>query len=185
MPNEFIKKHQEEIDKTIEHFKAEIAALRTGRANPAMVENVFVEAYGAKTPLIQLASISVPEARTIRIEPWDKNIIKDIEKGINEANLGVQAVVDGNIIRINIPALTEESRQELIKLLRERHERAKIAIRNIREDIKEALIEAERNNELTEDDKYKFVEELDKATEDWNTKLNELAEAKEKEILTV
>jgi len=185
MPNEFIKKHQEEIDKAIEHFKSEVASLRTGRANPAMVENVFIEAYGAKTPLIQLASISVPEARTIRIEPWDKSIIKDIEKGINAADLGVQAVIDGNIIRINIPAMTEESRQELIKLLKERHERAKIAIRNIREDIKEAIVEAERKNELTEDDKYNYVEELDKAIEDWNSKLNELAEAKEKEIMTV
>lgn len=185
MSNNYIKTHQPEVDKTIEHFKTEIASLRTGRANPALVENIFVEAYGVKTPLIQLASISVPEARTINIEPWDKNLVKDVEKGINVANLGFQAVVDGNLIRITMPQMTQEDREKLVKILKEKHEATKISIRNIREKIKEEIVAAEKNKDLTEDDRYNFVEELDKEIENWNKKLNEIAENKEAEIMKI
>lgn len=185
MSNDYIQKHQTEIEKAIDHFQTELASLKTGRANPSLVENIFVESYGTKTPLIQLASISVPEARTINVEPWDKNLLKDIEKAINSVQLGLNAVIDGNIIRINIPQMTEEDRLKLVKILKEKLEHAKVSLRSIREKIKEEIVEAQKNNQLTEDDKYQFIKDLDEAIEEWNKKLIEVAEKKEKDIVTV
>jgi ribosome recycling factor len=185
MANQYIKNHQEEVDKAIEHLKSEIAGLRTGRANPAMVENLHVEVYGAKTPLIQVASISVPEARVLKIEPWDKSLVKDIEKAINTADIGIQATVDGTTIRIIIPQMTEENRKDLVKLLKERHERARISVRSIRDKVKEEILAAEKANELTEDDRYQYLEELDKQVTEWNKSIDALVDAKENEIMTV
>lgn len=183
--NDYIKRHLDDVNKATEHFRLEIGGLRTGRANPALVEGIQVEVYGARTPLIQVASITVPEARVIRIEPWDKSIIKDVEKGINEANLGIQAVVDGNIVRITIPQMTEENRRDLVKILKEKLETAKVTMRSIREDIREEIITAEKNKSLTEDDKFSYLKQLDEEIDKWNKKLIELAEAKEKEIMTI
>jgi ribosome recycling factor len=183
--NQFIQARQADVDQAIEHFKTDIGSLRTGRATPALVDNIQVLCYGVRTPIIQLASISVPEPRTIRIDPWDKNILKDVEKSINEANLGLQAVVDGKIIRINIPAMTEENRRDLTKILKEKLEKSKIELRGIREEIKSAIEDAEKDKEITEDDRFSYVEELNKEIESWNKKVIALAEAKEKEIMTV
>ncbi len=183
--NSYIVKHQESVTKAIEHFKDECNGLRTGRANPNMVEKILVESYGSKMPLNQLASISIPEPRVIRIEPWDKSITKAIEIAINESDMGVKASVDGNVVRINIPMMTEENRQDLVKLLRERLEESKIALRSIRENIREEIISAEKNKELTEDDKFDYLKELDKEIEGWNKTVQDIAEAKDKEIMTV
>lgn len=185
MANQYIKNHQVEVDKAIDHLKSEIASLRTGRANPEMVLNVSVDVYGAKTPLNQVASISVPEARVISIEPWDKSIIKDVEKALSQADIGIQPTVDGNTIRLVIPQMTEENRKDLVKLLKERHERARISLRSIRDKVKEEIVSAEKAKELTEDDRFNYLEELDKAINEWNTVVDGLVDHKEKEIMTV
>jgi ribosome recycling factor len=185
MANQFITKHVEEVNKTIEHYKDDIATLRTGRANPGLVEMIHVDAYGSKMPIMQLASVSIPEPRIIRIEPWDKTLLKAVEKAITDANLGVSASVDGNIVRVTIPMMTEENRLELVKLLKGKTEDAKVALRSIREKIRESIMNAEKNNEITEDDKFDFLKELDKEIEAWNNKVAEFFAVKEKEILTV
>lgn len=185
MANQFIQKKQADVEAAIEHFKSELSSLRTGRANPSLVQNILIDCYGVKTPLLQLASITTPEARQIKIEPWDKNLLKSIEKGISEANLGLQAVIEGNFLRITIPMMTEEDRLKLVKILNEKLEAAKISMRSIREKIKESILIAEKNKEITEDERYDFVEELDKAIGEWNKKLIEIAQAKEKEIMTI
>jgi ribosome recycling factor len=185
MANQFIQKHQSDVNSAIEHFKTDIGSLRTGRANPALVQNVMVDCYGVKTPLMQLASISTPEPKQIKIEPWDKNLLKSIEKGISEANLGFAAVIEGNFLRITISQMTEEDRLKLVKILNEKLEAAKISMRSVREKIKDAILAGEKNKEIAEDDRYKFVDELDKEIGEWNKQLIEIAQKKEKEIMTV
>lgn len=183
--NQFFTPHKSEFDKAIEHLQNELAAIRTGRANPASLENILIESYGAKTPLKQLASISVPEARCLIVQPWDKNITKDIEKAITQANLGLQVVNEGSLLRVIVPQLTEESRQELVRLLKEKLEKGRIAVRQLRDKIKDEIIEKERAGELTEDDRYTLQKELDELTNEYNTKIKELGEKKEREITTV
>ncbi|PIR93641.1 ribosome recycling factor [Candidatus Falkowbacteria bacterium CG10_big_fil_rev_8_21_14_0_10_39_11] len=185
MANKYIAQHQADVDKSIEHFKEDAASLRTGRANPALVENIQVESYGTMTPLKQVSSISVPESRVLVIEPWDKSILKAIEKAIGNANLGFQGVVDGTIVRITLPQMTEDNRTDLVKILKDKLEAAKVSVRSIREKIKEEIVKAEKNKELTEDDKFDFLKELDREIEVWNKKLDDFGDAKEKEIMTV
>jgi ribosome recycling factor len=185
MANPYIAQQQEAVDKIVQHFKEELTAFRTGRANPAMLDKVSVEAYGVRSPIQQVASISVPEARVLRIEPWDKSITKDIERAINEANIGVNATVDGTIIRIVVPQMTEENRRDLTKLVKERYENARVSLRSVRDEIKDSISAAEKAKQITEDDRYNYVEELDKEITAWNKKLEDLVVAKEKEIMTV
>lgn len=185
MANQFIEKFQSEFDKTVEHFSKELAGLRAGRATPAMVENVLVEAYGVKTPMLQLASVSAPEPRQLVIEPWDKNLIKDIEKALSYANLGLAVRAEKSVVRVTVPQMTEENRRDLVKQMTEKLEAAKIAIRSVRDHVKEAIIEGEKNNLVTEDDRYQYIEELDKKVAELNNQLKEMTERKEKEIMTV
>jgi ribosome recycling factor len=185
MSNHFIQEKSEEFDKVVEFFKRDIAGLRTGRATPGLVENISVDAYGSRMPIIQLGSITVPEPRVIRIEPWDAGLVQAIEKGIREANLGFSGSVDGNIVRISLPQLSEENRRDLGKLLKERLEQAKVSLRNIRESIRDDIQTAEKNKEITEDDRFDFLKELDTETENWSKKVMEIAETKEKEIMTI
>ncbi len=135
--NQYTQAKQADFIKAIDFFKKDISSLRTGRANPAMLDGVVVDAYGAKTALVGLASISVPEARSIVISPWDKNIAKDIEKAIVAADLGINPVNEGDKIRLVVPQLTEENRKELVKKLSEKMETARIALRQIRDQIEE------------------------------------------------
>jgi len=183
--NKFIEQKKAEFDQALEHFKKDISALRTGRAQSTLVENVMVEAYGAQTPLKQLAALSVPEAKSISIEPWDKNIIKDVEKALTYSNLGLSVINTGEKLIAKIPAMTEENRKELIKLLGQKAEEAKISLRQIRDKVKEAILSAEKNKEITQDDKYQFVADLDNFTSDYNRKIEEMSKAKEEEIMTV
>ncbi len=183
--SDLIDQYKEELGGVIDYLKKEISSIRTGRANPQILDNVQVDAYGTKTPLNQVASISVPEARTIVVEPWDKNIIKDAEKAIREANIGVNPVNEGNIVRLTVPQLTEESRKELIKMLNEKLEQARIKLRSLRDRIKEGIQKAEKNNEITEDDRFKLLKELDETISDYNKKIEAIGEEKEKEIMTV
>ena len=180
-----IQSYKEQFDKTIEHLKGEMSKLRTGRATPALVEDITVEAYGVKQPLKTLASISISDAKTLNVEPWDKSIIQAIETAINNSQLGINPVNDGKLLRLPLPELTQDRRVELIKVLHQKLEAGRISARQIREEIKKEIEQSEKDKEITEDDRYKYIEDLDKAAKDCNDKIKELGEEKEKEINTV
>ncbi|OGI14093.1 MAG: ribosome recycling factor [Candidatus Moranbacteria bacterium RIFCSPHIGHO2_12_FULL_54_9] len=169
----------------LEHFANEAAKIRTGRANPGLVENLIVDYYGVKTPLKQMASIVIPEARQIMIQPWDKGSLVMIEAAIRESDLGLNPGNDGVAIRITLPALTEDRRHELVKSLNSRAEEGRIAIRTIREDIWKALQDNERAGDISEDDKFQGKDELQKVVDGYNQKLEAIRKKKEEEILTV
>jgi ribosome recycling factor len=183
--NQYIESKQDEFQKAIDFFKKDIANLRTGRANPAMLDGVLVEAYGAKTPLNGLASITVSDAKSMVIAPWDKNVLKDVEKAIVEAELGVGVINEGDKIRLSIPQMTEENRKDLVKKLNEKLETARIAIRKIRDEIKDDIEEAEKNKEISEDNKFRFITELDEEVKKKNDELKEVKDKKEQEIMTI
>ena len=177
-----IKQYSFQFDKAGEHFKTDLASVRTSRATPSMLENIMVEVYGQKMPLMQLASIQAPEPRMMTVEPWDKSTIKAVEKAISSASMGLSVVNEGTILRITVAPLIEETRKELLKLLNNKTEEARRALRGVRDDIKETILETEKNKDISEDERYKLVEELDEMTRDYNSKINELAEKKEGEI---
>ncbi|MEA3398599.1 MAG: ribosome recycling factor [Patescibacteria group bacterium] len=183
--NQHIKLYREEFEKAINFFKKEIASIRTGRANPNMLEGVIVESYGAKTPINGLATINIADGQSIVVSPWDKNIIKEIEKSIVSANLGIGVVNEGDKIRITIPKMTEENRKELVRKLNEQMETGKISFRKIRDEIKSDIENAEKNKEITEDDKFRFIKELDEEVGRKNDELRNIRDAKEKEIMTI
>lgn len=183
--NNILESRQSEFENAITRFKSELGAVRTGRATPALVENIQASAYGVKSPLLQLAGISAPDSRNIIIEPWDKNIVKDIEKAINESNLGLSAVNEGKHLRVSLPALTEESRKNLLKILNQKAEAGRQRLRAIRDEIKNEIQQAEKNKEMGEDEKFRLIKKLDEITADYNNKIKEIADKKEKEIMTV
>lgn len=180
-----IKEHQAEFQKATDHFKTEIGTLRTGRATPALVEDIPVEAYDQKMELKGLASISAPDPKTIVIDPWDKNIIKSIEKAITEADIGVSPVVDGTVVRLNMPPMTEENRKDMVKILKQRAEQAHIAVRGVREKIRDLVIKSEENKEIGEDERFRLLEELDKEVVEINKQIDQISDEKEKEIMTI
>ena len=177
--------YKKDFDKALENLNGELATMRVGRANPMIVENILIEAYGARTPLKQLASISVPEARTILIQPWDKTVAKDIEKGIREANVGINPVNEGAQIRLSVPPLTEESRKELTKAVGEKMEKSRIVIRQIRDRVRDEIAKQEKHKEISEDDKYNLQKKLDELVKDYNDKIKNVGEKKEQEIMTL
>jgi len=183
--NKYIEKRKAEFDKILEHFKQELNSLRTGRAQSAIVENMLIEAYGAQTPLKQLAAISIPEAKSISIEPWDKNIIKDIEKAFSHSNLGLSVVNTGDKLIAKVPPMTEENRKELIKVLGQKVEAGKISVRRLRDEVRESILGAEKQKEITEDDKFTFLAALDNFVTELNKKLDAVAKGKEEEIMIV
>jgi len=180
-----VDEHLSEFSKAVEHFKEDIATLKTGRANPAILDGVTVEAYGAKNPLNQVASINVPEARSIVVQPWDKNLVKDVEKALQDSSLELSIANEGDKVRITMPLMTEESRKEIVKNLHGKMEEARVAIRNTRDKVKEAILEAEKNKEFGEDERFKMSEELDKKSGGYNDQIKETGEQKEKDIMTV
>jgi ribosome recycling factor len=173
------------MQKTVDALSRDLATIRTGRATPALVEHIKVDYHGIPTPLNQLASISVPEARMILIQPWDRSSIRSIEKGILTSDLGLNPLSDGNVIRIVVPPLTEERRKELIKVVRKRVEDARVALRNIRRDAIERLREAERNKELSQDQHTRTSEQLQKLTDSFIEKVNSIGQTKETEIMEI
>ncbi|MDD4900572.1 MAG: ribosome recycling factor [Patescibacteria group bacterium] len=183
--NQYIQAKQNDLTKTIDFFKKDISALRTGRANPAILDGVLVEAYGAKTPILGLASVSVPEARSIVISPWDKSIIKDVERAIVAADLGINPVNEGDKIRLVVPQLTEENRHELVKKLSEKMEVSRISLRQTRDEIKELIEAAFKNKAINEDDKFRFFKELDEEISRKNDELKKIKDKKEEEIMTI
>jgi ribosome recycling factor len=177
-----LNSYKPEFEKIIEHLKTELGGLRTNRATPALVENIQVEAYGTRQPLKTLSSISTSDAKTLLIEPWDKSIIKEIEKAILTANTGLNPVNEGNHLRIVLPPLTEDSRKELVKLLSAKLEEARIAVRTLREKIRSSIIQAEREKEISEDERYKLQDKLDEIVEEYNKAISQIGETKENEI---
>ncbi|WP_112180873.1 MULTISPECIES: ribosome recycling factor [Paraliobacillus] len=169
----------------VQSFSKQLSTVRAGRANPALLNNVFVDYYGAPTPLNQLATISVPEARLLLIAPFDKTSIPDIEKGIQKADLGLAPSSDGNVVRISIPALTEERRKELVKVVGKYAEESKVQIRNIRRDSNDQLKKDEKNGDITEDELRGFQDDVQKETNNYISEIDEIVKSKEKEILEV
>lgn len=177
--------YKEQFEKTLEHLRGELSGLRTGRATPALVEDITVEAYGVKQQLKTLASISVADAKTLTVDPWDKTILQSIESALNNSQLGINPVNDGKLLRLPLPELTQERRTELIKVLHQKLEAARISLRQIRDDVKKDIEKMEKDKSITEDERYKHIEELDKNVKTYNEKIKEIGEEKEKEINTV
>ena len=172
------------MDGAVESLKGDLSGLRTGRASVALLDPVQVEVYGANMPINQVATVSVPEPRLISVQVWDKSNIGNVEKAIRNAGLGVNPVVDGQLIRLPLPDLTEERRKELAKLVGQYAEKAKIAVRNVRRDGNDAIKADEKKGEFGEDDRKKHEADVQKMTDDRIAEIDKIAEAKEKEILT-
>jgi len=181
----YIEEHRGAFDDVIEFFASELNGLRTGRANGAIVEDIPVEAYGSVMTIKGVASIQVPDSKTIMIEPWDKTLLQDIEKAIRNAPIGMSPVVDGSRVRITIPSLTEDGRKELVKIVGKKAEEARIGIRNVREEVKDLILKAEKEKEITEDERFRLQEQLEVTTRGYNEKVVVMAEEKEKEIMTI
>src|SRR3954447_15274839 len=185
MPKQVIANAKEKMTKAIQSYSRKLASIRAGRANASLLDRISVDYYGAPTPVNQLAGISVPEARLLVIQPYDKTILGDIEKAILKSDLGLNPTNDGSIIRISIPALTEERRKELVKVVKKEAEEAKIAIRNIRRDANDDLKKLEKSGDITEDDQRGYSDDIQKMTDDNISKIDGLTKEKEKEILEV
>ena len=173
------------MNSSISHFEKELNSLRTSRASPSMLDNINVDAYGAKTPLNQLGNISVPDSSTITIQIWDSNLIKPVELAITDSNLGINPQVDGALIRLPIPKLSEERRKELTKIASEYAENSKVAIRNIRRDFIEIYKKEKKDSNLSEDDLKKKLDEIQKITDENIEKIAKIFELKKNDILKV
>lgn len=185
MYKDLIKNSEETMKKSITFLKDELATIRAGKANPKLVDKIQVSYYGTMTPINQVANISVPDPRTIVIQPWDGNLVKDVEKAILASDLGINPSNDGKIIRLSIPPLTEERRKDLLKLVKKETENSKVAIRNIRRDAIEEFKKKEKASELTKDDLKKAEEEAQKLTDKYIKLIDDIFKEKEKEILEV
>ncbi|KUP07138.1 ribosome recycling factor [Bacillus coahuilensis m2-6] len=185
MSNSVINTGKERMDKAIAAYSRELASIRAGRANASLLDGLSVEYYGAPTPINQMASISVPEARLLVIQPYDKSILGEIEKAILRSDLGLNPSNDGSIIRLMIPALTEERRKELVKLVKKEAEDAKVAIRNIRRDTNDDLKKQEKNGEITEDQLRGYSDDVQKLTDKNIEKIDSMTKDKENEIMSV
>lgn len=185
MMQELLRDADDKMEKSIVALQKDLGTLRAGRATPALLDKVLVEYYGVPTPIAQMASVSVPEARTLVIQPWDKGTVKDIEKALLKSDLGMTPISDGNVIRLPIPAMTEERRLELVKTVRKKGEDCKIAIRNIRREANDLLKDLEKASEISEDDLKRGQDEVQKLTDKQAKQVEEIIEAKEKEILEV
>ncbi|MDK4213048.1 ribosome recycling factor [Staphylococcus warneri] len=183
--SDIIKDTRARMQKSIDNLSKELANISAGRANSNLLNGVNVDYYGAPTPVQQLASINVPEARLLVISPYDKSSVADIEKAINAANLGVNPTSDGEVIRISVPALTEERRKELVKDVKKIGEDAKVSIRNIRRDVNDQLKKDEKDGDITEDDLRSQTDDVQKATDNSIKEIDQLVDDKEKDIMSV
>ena len=176
---------QKKMNNALLHFEKELNTLRTSRASPNMLDNITVDAYGSKTPLNQLGNISIPDPNTITIQIWDNSLIKLIEKAITDSNLGINPQIDGQIIRLPVPKLSEERRKELTKIASEYAENSKISIRNIRRDTMESNKKEKKESNLSEDDLKKIINEIQKITDENIAKIDKILEQKKIDILKV
>jgi len=185
MIQELRKKTSDRMQGAIDALKKEFGSVRTGRASMGLLDGIVVDYYGTSTPVQQLASLSIPESRQIAIQPWDNRLIPEIEKAIMKSDLGLTPMNDGKVIRINIPILTEERRKQLVKIVKKRAEESKIAIRNIRRDGNEELKKLEKEEHISEDEVKKEHEEIQKITDSFIKRIDDLLEHKENEIMEV
>ena len=183
--NANLKPYEEKMNKSVDILAKEYAAIRAGRANPAVLDKISVDYYGAPTPINQMAAVSVTEARTLTIQPWDKSTLSDIEKAILTSDLGINPQNDGNVIRIVFPPLTEERRKELSKGIAKQGEDTKVTIRNIRRDANDKFKAMKKGGELTEDELKQLEKETQDLTDKFCKQIDELAHAKEQEILSI
>ncbi len=183
--NEQINAAKEKMNKSLRALSNEFASIRAGRANPAVLDKVMVDYYGAPTPVNQMAAVSVAEARILVITPWDKSTLKLIEKAINASDIGINPTNDGNVIRLVFPQLTEERRKELCKSIKKYGEESKVTIRSIRRDTMEKFKAMKKNSEITEDDLKEYEKDVQKLTDDFCADIDKQVSAKEKEIMTV
>lgn len=176
---------QERMEKVIDNLETNYSEIRAGRANPAILNRVSVEYYGVPTPINQVASVSVPEARLIVIQPWDRSILSQVEKAIEKADIGIHPMNDGSVIRLSFPELTEERRKEIVKDVKKTAEEAKVAVRNVRRDEMDEAKAKLKNKEISEDEEKALEDEIQKATDKYVAKIDEIADKKEKEIMSV
>lgn len=185
MPQSVIKDMEDRMNKAIATLKKDLASLRAGRATPAMLDRVMVDYYGTPTPISQLANISVPEPRMLTIQPWDKSALKEIDRAIQQSDLGISPSNDGVIIRLVIPPLTEERRKELVKLAAKSGEETKVAIRNIRRDANDEIKKLEKAAAISEDESRRYQETVQKSTDKFIAEVDKIVKDKEKDIMEV
>jgi ribosome recycling factor len=185
MDQQIRRKTNEKMNGALEALKKEFTSIRTGRASLGLLDGITVDYYGTITPLQQLASLSIPESRQIAIQPWEQRIIPEIEKAIMKSDLGLTPMNDGKMIRINIPVLTEERRRQLVKVVRKRAEEAKVAVRNVRREANDELKKLEKDEHISEDEVKKEQDEIQKVTDAFIKKVDEILGHKEKEIMEV
>jgi len=185
MIKELVHDTEKRMRSSIQSLEDDLAAIRTGRANPALIEKISIEYYGSPVPLMQLATISVPEPRQLMVRPFDASSIKNIEKGILASELGLTPINDGKVIRLNLPPLTEERRRELIKFVHNRLEDARVAVRNIRRDAIKDLRDFEEEKMISEDEQKRGEEDIQKLTDRFGEEIDEIGKKKEIEIMEV
>ena len=185
MVNDIVTDVQKDMEKTLESLKRELGRLRTGRANLAILDGVKVEYYGTPTPLNQVASLHVPDARLIVIKPWEKSVVPAIEKAIQAADLGLNPTTDGEVVRLPIPPLTEERRRDLVKMAKKTGEEYKVQIRKIRRDANEMLKQFQKDKDISEDDMHRGLDKVQKVTDEHVKKVDDVMAEKEKEIMEV
>lgn len=181
----YFSQNKFKFDSVIDHLNKELGGLRTGRATPALVENLPVPAYDGTMELKGLASVGVLDAKTLIIDPWDKALIPAIEKAIRDSGIGLSPATDGGKIRLMMPQMTEENRLRMVKVMKEKIEESRIALRGVREGLREEILEKEKAKEMSEDEKFKLLDDLEKFTKEFNEEISAMGENKEEEIMTV
>lgn len=185
MANPHLTEAEKNMQKTVEVVRKEFASLRAGRATPALLDKVMVDYYGTPTPVNQLATVSVPEARLLVIQPWDKSVLPEIERAILKSDLGITPSSDGSVIRLAIPQLTQERRAELVKVIKKKAEEGRVAIRNIRRDVNDAVKQQQKNGEISEDELRRHQDEIQKLTDKYIKEIDQLVSNKEQEIMEI
>ena len=185
MLNDIYTDTQDRMDKALESLDRDYRKLRTGRASVSLVDSIRIDYYGTSTPLNQLATLTIPDPRTIMIQPWDTSVIGEVEKAILKSDLGLTPMNDGKVIRINIPPLTTERRRELVKVVKKMAEETKVAVRNIRRDANDMIKDLKKEKEISEDDQFRAQEETQRMTDDLIKRIDAVYSAKEKEILEI
>ncbi len=181
----FVTQTKPQLDAVIDHLLKELGGLRTGRATPALVEDLKVNAYDSFMELKGVASIAVPDSKTLVIQPWDKSLVQAIEKAIRDSGIGVSPTVDGDVVRISLPMMTEENRKQLVKVVKEKLEEGRVALRRVREEARAEALKMEKDKKVGEDEKFKMLDELDKMTKEYTQKVEDIGTKKEQEIMTV
>lgn len=183
MKDRIIKESESKMKGIVDFFTKEIGTLRVGRASVSLLEGITVEYYGSKLPINQIATITIPQPQLLIIQPWDKNVVEEVVKAIQLSNVGLNPISDGNVIRIPVPPLSEERRKEIVKILHKMSEEAKVEIREVRREAKDNLKEREKNGEISEDDMYKGIDEIQKLTDKYIEEIDKKTKDKEKEIM--